>query len=665
MNTKNNENTNNPANKSSSGKFREFFKSGKNITGVMLIVIAVLSVVMFAVFRSDTSTFLGRIQRLQPARSCMNVDRDGDGYNSCDDCHDQIAEIYPGVDVDEDGSPCELDCEDLDPDIRPGRDNDEDGFNGCDDDPDDHNASIFPGSDADGDGHYAGENDCDDGDASVNPDAPELCGDHIDNDCNGSEATECLELCENDSVECIDNQPNRCVITNGVAAYQPIDDVCPVADSCYALLLPGGAGETGVINKYTHYTGCYENPTITNQRVENQYGYIEFAQPYVQPLSDECFFISEKTAFIDYARCQHLRTLLPVTVGIRLTEDSLRGYVGTGAGGTSASCSSNPYCQDMGTELYNGGDYQILQYVDFPPANALQAQTLGTDAASGIMKCASADDAGAFRNLLKILGFLLPGKAYQKVACYAPEAIAPYIPDECISWNSKQSQLACYESANGGKPLPNPTCVNGSTVCVATGSCKCPKTYCYEQACDDDACSQGTCAASNGQLTCNKCVSPETPHTTGDSCVCLEGCQGDKVPCGRNKCCSPCPEGRINCGPRGLCCGEEQTCVVDFEGNEEGRYRCEENYSGDECCTPGSGGQEGELCCEGGRAYATGTDAHTCQCLPCDDRSYGTGSSNPFGHCREHPLAGKPTQCFGENQGWCSETEDICIYCLE
>ena len=42
-----------------------------------------------------------------------------------------------------------------------------------------------PDEDGDGDGHSLSEGDCDDDDSDVRPERPEVCGDEIDNNCDG------------------------------------------------------------------------------------------------------------------------------------------------------------------------------------------------------------------------------------------------------------------------------------------------------------------------------------------------------------------------------------------------------------------------------------------------------------------------------------------------
>ncbi len=126
-------------------------------------------------------------------------DADGDGYgvdaprSACVQPAGHIASLANGID-----------CDDTDPDVNPGAteicfdaiDND------CDDAIDDDGVGAptwYP--DLDGDGFFAdapitacyapehygptlGEIDCDDGAFDVNPDADEICGDGVDNDCD-------------------------------------------------------------------------------------------------------------------------------------------------------------------------------------------------------------------------------------------------------------------------------------------------------------------------------------------------------------------------------------------------------------------------------------------------------------------------------------------------
>ena len=114
------------------------------------------------------------------------LDLDGDGVSSCDgDCDDSDATIYTGAP--------EVWYDGIDQDCAGDSDYDQDGdgeedinYGGTDcDDLDDTTVG-----DDDGDGYYscAVLPDCDDGDAASYPGANDICGDGIDQDCDGVDA---------------------------------------------------------------------------------------------------------------------------------------------------------------------------------------------------------------------------------------------------------------------------------------------------------------------------------------------------------------------------------------------------------------------------------------------------------------------------------------------
>lgn len=180
-------------------------------------------------------------------QSCS--DADGDGYGvggACKgpDCDDSNPAVYPGaketcgngIDEDCDGKdePCEYcndadgdgygvgsackgpDCNDGDPFVHPGAE--EICGNGRDEDCDGSDkACVLECIDNDGDGYGVGKDclgpDCNDKDKNVFPGAKELCGNGIDEDCDGKDLA-CPNQCQSDancpSGQLCDLSTNQC-----------------------------------------------------------------------------------------------------------------------------------------------------------------------------------------------------------------------------------------------------------------------------------------------------------------------------------------------------------------------------------------------------------------------------------------------------------------------
>ena len=85
------------------------------------------------------------------------ADADGDGFTTDLDCDDNDSSVFPGA-----------------PELCDGKDNDCDGVTPADE------------VDADADGFMICDGDCDDADAGINPDAYEIPGDIVDDNCDGS-----------------------------------------------------------------------------------------------------------------------------------------------------------------------------------------------------------------------------------------------------------------------------------------------------------------------------------------------------------------------------------------------------------------------------------------------------------------------------------------------
>ncbi len=114
---------------------------------------------------------------------CAAIDQDGDGSTSCDDCDDHDASVYPGApDAWYDG---------VDSDCAGNSDYDQDGdgedvgwVNRRDFDCDDTDPLMYS-DDLDHDGFSPCDGDCLDTAPLIHPGAYRVCGDGIDNDCDG------------------------------------------------------------------------------------------------------------------------------------------------------------------------------------------------------------------------------------------------------------------------------------------------------------------------------------------------------------------------------------------------------------------------------------------------------------------------------------------------
>ena len=170
------------------------------------------------------------------------VDNDGDGYGvDCPkgpDCNDSIKTCHVDceTDADQNGVP---DCEEAvcsDEEIY---------YNGIDDDCD----PVTSDADKDGDKFNAyamGGSDCDDDNQSVNPGAQEVCGDWLDNNCDG------FPISGSNQPECPQGQ--MCNLQTGQCEDDPDCNGCPMGQVCQ-----GGKCDVDE----TCYGGCPEKQKCT------------------------------------------------------------------------------------------------------------------------------------------------------------------------------------------------------------------------------------------------------------------------------------------------------------------------------------------------------------------------------------------------------------------
>jgi len=180
-------------------------------------------------------------------------DADGDGYiDSCGDCDAADAAIYPGA-PEACGDGIDQDCNGGDATT----DGDADGYydaltclNG--DDCDDTDAALNPGIDVDADGSHSCE-DCDDNNADNFPGNLEVCGDSIDQNCDGVDAITDSDGDGYDNILCLftggatgdDCDDNNALIHPGVDVDGDGSNVCDDCNDNQDLQFPGNPESCG------------------------------------------------------------------------------------------------------------------------------------------------------------------------------------------------------------------------------------------------------------------------------------------------------------------------------------------------------------------------------------------------------------------------------------
>jgi len=175
--------------------------------------------------------------------------------------------------------------------------------------------------------------DCNDYDSKTYQNAPELCGDGVDNNCDFVEDENCAEICRQGYVRCNwqsnYNQPMRCGVQgNGDITWINEGENCNLQNKkCYATTIKPQVGyELGY-----GLVGCVGPNYIEPDRrtVSNEYGRIQFPEGInlvdgvnVYP---DCIFIYDGYIKVDDALCPELASMVPAEVSLSVRERSLQG----------------------------------------------------------------------------------------------------------------------------------------------------------------------------------------------------------------------------------------------------------------------------------------------------------------------------------------------------
>ncbi len=153
---------------------------GLNITGPTGSLSPTLTGIDGSCNNSPTLLCVWTYEQVFPQAGTYNLSFHGDPNNTTYGTDTLVVTAAPTSDQDGDGYDAPEDCDDTNPNIHPGAA--EVCGNGIDEDCDGSDQSCLTDSDGDG---YVSPHDCDDTNPEIHPYAAEICGNGIDEDCDG------------------------------------------------------------------------------------------------------------------------------------------------------------------------------------------------------------------------------------------------------------------------------------------------------------------------------------------------------------------------------------------------------------------------------------------------------------------------------------------------